>query len=234
MAFERGNRPDSFRRRPSGRRRRKVCVFCGQEAGPIDYKDTAKLKRYVSERGKILPRRITGTCAKHQRELTSAIKRARHIALMPYIDEYIVDVKDMNDKIYESYTGRKNDLMKSNLKYLIDNGKAKQITCRLPLIPGFNTDADRDRSEDELIGMGRLVGDGAMYWYLQEIVVLPAYQGMGIGTMIVNHLVDYAVKNSSTGKFTTIGGVSAKGKEGFYHKLGFEVIPNGIRKMIEI
>ena len=86
----------------------------------------------------------------------------------------------------------------------------------------------------ELIGMGRLVGDGAMYWYLQEIVVLPEYQGMGIGTMIVNHLVDYAVKNSSTGKFTTIGGVSAKGKEGFYQKLGFEVIPNGIRKMIEI
>lgn len=88
--------------------------------------------------------------------------------------------------------------------------------------------------DGELIGMGRLVGDGAMYWYLQEIVVLPAYQGMGIGTMIVNHLVDYAVKNSSTGKFTTIGGVSAKGKEGFYQKLGFEVIPNGIRKMIEM
>lgn len=74
--------------------------------------------------------------------------------LMPYIDEYIVDVKDMNDKIYESYTGRKSDLMKSNLKYLTDNGKAQQIICRLPLIPGFNTDADRDRSEDELIEMG--------------------------------------------------------------------------------
>ena len=74
--------------------------------------------------------------------------------LMPYIDEYIVDVKDMNDKIYESYTGRKNDLMKSNLKYLIDNGKVQQIICRLPLIPEYNTDADRDRSEDELIGMG--------------------------------------------------------------------------------
>jgi GNAT superfamily N-acetyltransferase len=88
--------------------------------------------------------------------------------------------------------------------------------------------------DGELIGMGRLVGDGAMYWYLQEIVVLPEYQGMGIGTKIVNYLVDYAVKNSSTGKFTTIGGVSAKGKEGFYQKLGFEVISNGIRKMIEI
>ncbi len=88
--------------------------------------------------------------------------------------------------------------------------------------------------DGELIGMGRLVGDGAMYWYLQEIVVLPEYQGMGIGTMIVNHLVNYAVNNSSTGSFTTIGGVSAKGKEGFYQKLGFEVISNGIRKMIEI
>lgn len=88
--------------------------------------------------------------------------------------------------------------------------------------------------DGEIVGMGRLVGDGAMYWYLQEIVVLPEYQGMGIGTMIVDHLVDYAMKNSSTGRFTTIGGVSAKGKEGFYQKLGFEVIPNGIRKMIEI
>ncbi len=88
--------------------------------------------------------------------------------------------------------------------------------------------------DGKLVGMGRLVGDGAMYWYLQEIAVLPDYQGMGIGTMIVNYLVDYAVKNSSTGKFTTIGGVSAKGKEGFYQKLGFNVIPNGIQKMIEI
>lgn len=77
-------------------------------------------------------------------------------------------------------------------------------------------------------------GDGSMYWYLQEVVVLPEYQGTGIGTMIVNYLVDYAVKNSSTGIFTTIGGVSAKGKEEFYQKLGFEVIPNGIRKMVEI
>ena len=68
------------------RRRKKVCVFCGKD-GAIDYKDTAKLKRYVSERGKILPRRITGNCAKHQRALTVAIKRARHISLMPYTAE---------------------------------------------------------------------------------------------------------------------------------------------------
>ena len=87
---------------------------------------------------------------------------------------------------------------------------------------------------DRLIGMGRMVGDGAMYWYLQEIIVLPEYQKQGVGTKIVNHLVDYAVSHSTTGKFTTIGGVSAKGKEEFYRKLGFEVISNGIQKMIEI
>ncbi len=86
----------------------------------------------------------------------------------------------------------------------------------------------------ELVGMGRLVGDGAMYWYLQEIVVLPEYQKQGIGTQIVNYLVDYAVEHSYTGKFTSIGGVSVKGKELFYEKLGFEIIPNGIRKMVEI
>ena len=80
----------------------------------------------------------------------------------------------------------------------------------------------------------RLVGDGAMYWYLQEIIILPQFQRKGIGTMIVNHLVDYARENSTTGKFTTIGGVSAKGKEPFYEKIGFEVIPNGITKMIEM
>lgn len=75
---------DSPRRR-TPHRRKKVCVFCGKENSEIDYKDVAKLKKYVSERGKILPRRITGNCAKHQRALTVAIKRARHVALMPYI-----------------------------------------------------------------------------------------------------------------------------------------------------
>ncbi len=86
----------------------------------------------------------------------------------------------------------------------------------------------------ELVGMGRLVGDGAMYWYLQEIIILPDFQRKGIGTMIVNHLVDYAKANSVTGKFTTIGGVSAKGKEPFYKKMGFDIISTGIIKMIEI
>ena len=81
MAYTKG---DSPMRRRGGRRRKKVCVFCASENNVIDYKDTNKLKRYVSERGKILPRRITGNCAKHQRALTVAVKRARHVALMPY------------------------------------------------------------------------------------------------------------------------------------------------------
>ena len=91
MAFNRTSsdrdKSDSPMKRRGGlHRRKKVCVFCGKES-EIDYKDVAKLKRYISERGKILPRRITGNCAKHQRALTVAVKRARHIALMPYVQD---------------------------------------------------------------------------------------------------------------------------------------------------
>lgn len=64
--------------------RKKVCGFCVDKVENIDYKDIARLRRYMSERGKILPRRVKGTCARHQRELTVAIKRARHLALLPY------------------------------------------------------------------------------------------------------------------------------------------------------
>ena len=64
--------------------RKKVCGFCVDKVENIDYKDIARLRRYMSERGKILPRRVTGTCARHQRELTVAIKRALHLALLPY------------------------------------------------------------------------------------------------------------------------------------------------------
>ena len=86
MAFNKAEKTDSPMRRKGGiRRRKKVCVFCGTENNQIDYKDVAKLRKYVSERGKILPRRITGNCAKHQRALTVAVKRARHLALMPYV-----------------------------------------------------------------------------------------------------------------------------------------------------
>jgi len=83
---ENNTRPE---RRPAqkggNRRRKKVCAFCADKIENIDYKDTTRLRKYVSERAKILPRRISGTCAKHQRQLTIAIKRARHVALMPYI-----------------------------------------------------------------------------------------------------------------------------------------------------
>lgn len=68
-------------------KRRKVCTFCVDKVTSIDYKDTNRLKKYVTERGKILPRRVTGNCASHQRGLTDAIKRSRQIALMPYVIE---------------------------------------------------------------------------------------------------------------------------------------------------
>ena len=84
---EKSDRPDAPMKRRPIRRRKKVCVFCAEKNALIDYKDTNKLKRYISERGKILPRRITGNCAKHQRALTVAIKRARHVALIPYVVE---------------------------------------------------------------------------------------------------------------------------------------------------
>ena len=73
--------------RPVVRRRKKVCIFCADKVDFIDYKDSAKLRKFISERGKILPRRISGTCAKHQRELNTAIKRARQAALLPYVTD---------------------------------------------------------------------------------------------------------------------------------------------------
>lgn len=69
------------------RARKKVCAFCIDRAEHIDYKDVAKLRRYLSERAKIVPRRVTGTCARHQREMTIAVKRARHLALLPYVSD---------------------------------------------------------------------------------------------------------------------------------------------------
>ena len=70
-----------------GRRKKRVCQFCVDKVSSIDYKDIAKLRKYVSERGKILPRRVTGNCAKHQRAMTMNVKRARHMALMVYTQE---------------------------------------------------------------------------------------------------------------------------------------------------
>ncbi len=68
-------------------KKRRVCVFCEEKQDTLDYKDVNKIKKFISERGKILPRRITGTCAKHQRQVTTAVKRARHIALVPYVND---------------------------------------------------------------------------------------------------------------------------------------------------
>lgn len=80
---------DFERRGPArgGRRRRKVCSFCVDKITTIDYKDTVRLRRHVSERGKILPCRMTGTCAAHQRQLSVAIKRARMMALLPFSND---------------------------------------------------------------------------------------------------------------------------------------------------
>jgi small subunit ribosomal protein S18 len=69
------------------RKRKKVCSFCVDRIERVDYKDAARLRRFLTERGKILPRRITGNCAGHQRQLTRAIKRARQVALLPYVAE---------------------------------------------------------------------------------------------------------------------------------------------------
>jgi small subunit ribosomal protein S18 len=77
------------RRRPRYTSRRKVCFFCAEKGATIDYKDVDGLRRYLSDRGKIEPRRKTGTCAKHQRRLTVALKRARHLALLPYTADHM-------------------------------------------------------------------------------------------------------------------------------------------------
>ena len=90
-------RQGGFGRRPGGGgggrgrfgARRKVCAFCVDKIDVIDYKDPVKLRRFISERGKIEPRRKTGTCARHQRRLTLSIKRARHLALLPYTADHI-------------------------------------------------------------------------------------------------------------------------------------------------
>ncbi len=81
MAYEKNDR------RPNKKGRRKVCSFCVEKAESIDYKDVNKLNKFTSDRAKILPRRVTGTCAKHQRDLTIAIKRARQVALLPYTSD---------------------------------------------------------------------------------------------------------------------------------------------------
>ena len=85
---------------------------------------------------------------------------------------------------------------------------------------------------DTVIGMGRLVGDGVMYWYLQEIIVLPEFQGKGIGTRIVEYLLDYISNHTNEGTFTSVGLTAAEGKSSFYEKFGFKT-SNGMNLYIE-
>lgn len=80
--------------------RRKICYFCANQNDQINYKDSGKLGTYISDRGKIEPRRRTGTCARHQRRLSVAIKRARHLALLPYVSEHI---RGMRTAVSESW-----------------------------------------------------------------------------------------------------------------------------------
>ncbi|MDR1003185.1 MAG: 30S ribosomal protein S18 [Oscillospiraceae bacterium] len=82
---DRPERPERGRGNRKGRK--KVCAFCMDNTGTIDYKDVNKLRKYISDRAKILPRRVTGACAHHQRELTVAIKRSRHVALLPFTND---------------------------------------------------------------------------------------------------------------------------------------------------
>lgn len=83
---DRGERGERGERR-NRKTRKKVCAFCMDKIHEIDYKDVPRLKRYLSDRAKIIPRRVTGTCARHQRQLTVAVKRARHVAFIPYVGE---------------------------------------------------------------------------------------------------------------------------------------------------
>ena len=80
--------------------------------------------------------------------------------------------------------------------------------------------------DGKTVGMGRLVGDGAMYWYIQDMAVLPEYQGRGIGKNIVERLLQHVYQNTLDGSFTTVGLMAAQGKEGFYEKLGFKAMPD--------
>ena len=101
MAFQKSDKSGAARPRRAGgfRSRKKVCAFCGEKSKPVDYKDVGTLRKYISERGKILPRRITGTCASHQRAITTAIKRARHIyAVVSYGRKYLLQKQAFFDR----------------------------------------------------------------------------------------------------------------------------------------
>lgn len=131
---------------------------------------------------------------------------------------------------------------------LVDNVLTAEDFVRLKVVTGFierpleqveialknglfNVSAICD---GKVVGMGRLVGDGAMYWYLQEIIVLPEYQGKGIGKSIVNRLLEHIKSNSVPGTNVSVGLTAVKGKEPFYEKLGFSCTSSGMIQMMDI
>ncbi len=131
---------------------------------------------------------------------------------------------------------------------LVDNGLTAEDFIRLKVATGF---MDRPVEQvkkalknglfnvtamhnGEVIGMGRLVGDGAMYWYLQEIIVLPEYQGQGIGKSIVNRLIEHIESTAIPGTKVEVGLTAVKGKEPFYEKLGFSLGSSGMKKWLDI
>lgn len=131
---------------------------------------------------------------------------------------------------------------------LVDNGLTAEDFIRLKVATGFlNRPLEQvERAlnnglfnvaavcDGKVIGMGRLVGDGAMYWYLQEIIVLPEFQGQGIGKRIVNRLIEYVQSTSIPGTGVEVGLTAVKGKEPFYEKLGFSLGSSGMKRWIDI
>lgn len=130
---------------------------------------------------------------------------------------------------------------------LADNVLEAEDFVRLKVAAGF-LDRPREQVEKALenglfnvsalcdgkvVGMGRLVGDGAMYWYLQEIIVLPEYQGRGIGKSIVNRLLEHIENSLLPGTGAQIALTAVKGKEPFYEKFGFEVSQTGMKRWVE-
>jgi len=133
------------------------------------------------------------------------------------------------------------------IKYqLLDNQLKAEDFIRLKVATGFrNRPIDQVEKalhnnlfdvvavcNEEVVGMGRLVGDGVMYWYLQEIIILPEYQGKGIGTSIVNRLLEHIKQNTEHGTFASIGLTAAEGKDTFYERFGFDK-SLGMTKYIE-
>ena len=158
---------------------------------------------------------------------------------------YIHVIYNVNIKCANLCT--RGEIMMNNCDYMLyENKLMAEDFIRLKVATGFRDrpieQVEKALSNDlfdvvamvnnEVVGMGRLVGDGVMYWYLQEIIVLPEFQGKGIGTSIVNYLLNYIYENTEVGTFTSIGLTAAQGKESFYEKFGF-TNSNGMNKYIE-